>query len=339
MDRREHLLRDITPEQKGIEIGPYHSPLAPKRDGFQCLSLDIADAPTLRRNASADPNIPRNAIQKIEEVDLVGSSSAIARLVAGQHALGTFDYVLSSHNLEHMPDPIRFLRGCEEVLKPGGVVVMAIPDKRTCFDYFRPHSSTTDLLQAYFEERERPTPAQVFATSATDARYMRAGGESITFELDDDPSNVTPLEKLEEAFAAWKGFLAHPDREYRDAHCWVFTPASLELILRDLEFLGLIRPATIEVSSTIGHEFYTYLRSGPPPGPGTRDRRAFYERRRQILHRVIDETGENSLSRFTGDIGELRTRMRREVEAMRSSWSWRVTAPLRFLLDRLRRHA
>src|ERR1700730_11534889 len=135
MDRRERITRFITPQQKGIEIGPYFAPLAPKRLGYNCLAIDVFDGATLRRHAADDQQIPDELIANIEEVDLLGSSSAVAELVAAQHQLGTFDYIISSHNFEHLPDPVRFLQGCGKVLRPGGILSMAIPDRRTCFDY------------------------------------------------------------------------------------------------------------------------------------------------------------------------------------------------------------
>jgi SAM-dependent methyltransferase len=40
---------------------------------------------------------------------------------------GSFDVVLHSDTLEHVPDPIQGLRECRRVLRPGGVLIMTIP--------------------------------------------------------------------------------------------------------------------------------------------------------------------------------------------------------------------
>ena len=103
--RRDRILKYVTKAMRGVEIGPYHSPLAPRREGYQCLSLDIFPAGELRRWAEDDPNISADTAARIEDVDLIGTAADIDRLV-GQ---GTLEYVISSHNLEHLPDPIRFL--------------------------------------------------------------------------------------------------------------------------------------------------------------------------------------------------------------------------------------
>jgi hypothetical protein len=44
MDRRERIMRFISPQQRGIEIGPYLRPLPPKPPGFNCLTVDVFDA-------------------------------------------------------------------------------------------------------------------------------------------------------------------------------------------------------------------------------------------------------------------------------------------------------
>lgn len=49
MDRNSLILRFVDKEMLGVEIGPWHSPIAPKALGYDCLSLDVADTETLRR--------------------------------------------------------------------------------------------------------------------------------------------------------------------------------------------------------------------------------------------------------------------------------------------------
>ena len=62
MDRRDAILKYITKEQRGIEIGPWFNPLAPKREGYSCLALDVFDSETLRKRAVDDPNIAAASI-------------------------------------------------------------------------------------------------------------------------------------------------------------------------------------------------------------------------------------------------------------------------------------
>jgi SAM-dependent methyltransferase len=316
MDRRDRLTRLISREQAGIEIGPYFNPAAPKRLGYNCLVLDVFDASALRERATADSNIPKDSIGNIEEVDLVGPATSIMTLVAEKHKLGTFDYIVSSHNFEHLPNPVQFLQDCEQVLRPGGVISMAIPDRRTCFDFFRPHSILSELLDAYFRCRDRPTPAQLFAQSSLHCRYTRGDQQLVGCSLQDDPANFTPLETLAEAFAAWKQFEEQPDELYRDTHCWAFTPGSFELLLNDLRFLGLTQLEIVEVTETIGHEFFVTILKPVSHDSEAVSKGPFYERRRELLHRINDEAGENSMRTFAWKIETQQHRQRiAELEA------------------------
>ncbi|VVM08465.1 hypothetical protein MAMC_02180 [Methylacidimicrobium cyclopophantes] len=124
MSRRAEFSRYIPhPKEPGIlaiEIGPWFAPIFPKKEGYPCLVLDLYDRKTLQERAERDPYIPRERIPDIEEVDLVGSASEIAEIVAAHYPLSSFAYIISSHNFEHLPNPIRFLQGCAKVLKPGG---------------------------------------------------------------------------------------------------------------------------------------------------------------------------------------------------------------------------
>ena len=219
------MLRFIEKKHLGIEIAPWINSLASKAKGYNCLTLDVFDKERLISNALSDPNIPNELVNLIENVDFVGSACDIETIVSNKHRLGSFDYIISSHNFEHLPNPILFLQGCSKVLKSGGVLSMALPDKRVCFDYFRPHSITTDWLEAYFEKRTRPTAKQLFTQTALHSRYCREGNESLSFELSDDPENIVPFETLREAFQNWENFQKWPDETYRDAHCWTFTPS------------------------------------------------------------------------------------------------------------------
>ncbi|MBN8994336.1 MAG: methyltransferase domain-containing protein [Rhizobiales bacterium] len=293
LDRRLEILKFITKPQRGIEIAPYFNPLVPKRSGYDSLIVDVVDAEVLRAGARKDPLIPDSTIQLIEHVDIVGSASDLADLVAADHPLGTFDYVVSSHNFEHLPDPIRFLRGCEAVLKPGGFVSMAVPDKRACFDYFRPVTSLAEWLAAFRERRQRPTHASWFESRSLNALFRRGTEMQPGFSLADDPSGLVPDEVLDGAYATWNEREESGDAEYHDTHCSVLTPASLRLMLTDLQFLRILNLEIVEISGVNWHEFYVHLRKPADPLP-LMDRSDFYARRPGLLRCTIEEQAEGS---------------------------------------------
>jgi hypothetical protein len=73
-----------------------------------------------------------------------------------------FDYVIASHVIEHVPDVIGWLCDIRSVLRDDGVLSLAIPDHRRCFDALRSPTVTADLIHAHLRKPTVPSPRQVF---------------------------------------------------------------------------------------------------------------------------------------------------------------------------------
>lgn len=288
MDRNRQLLKYVTKSKVGIEVAPYHSPVVSRRDGYQSISLDVFDADELRRRAAADPEIPEAGVDRIEEVDLQGSAVDIADLVSAKFSDKRFDYIVSSHNFEHLPDPVRFLQGCQKVLAVDGVLSLAVPDRRYCFDFYRPVTDLSEWLDAFHEKRQRPTAGQIFRGEA-----LRSNLDGVGAWHPLVAAMPAPLENLDSAYANWQSSLqGDADLGYTDAHCSAFTPASLELMLADLRFLGLIHLETLEISRPNGCEFYVHLRNTDDV-VSTPDVASYYRERAQIMQRAAAEVGHH----------------------------------------------
>ncbi len=113
MDRRDAITKYITKDMRGLEVGPWFAPLAAKKGGYNCLSVDVFDADALRERARNDSNISDEVLSNIEEVDLLGTSTEIASLIEARGEIGTYDYIISSHNFEHLPNPIKVSPGLQ----------------------------------------------------------------------------------------------------------------------------------------------------------------------------------------------------------------------------------
>jgi len=50
---------------------------------------------------------------------------------------GRYDFVLASHALEHVANPLRALQEWKRILGPNGALVVIVPDKRATFDHKR----------------------------------------------------------------------------------------------------------------------------------------------------------------------------------------------------------
>ena len=60
-----------------------------------------------------------------------------------------YDFVLGSHCLEHIANPIKAIFEWKRVLKPGGVIVLILPEKSFTFDHRRQITSFDHLLEDF----------------------------------------------------------------------------------------------------------------------------------------------------------------------------------------------
>ena len=74
----------------------------------------------------------------------------------------SFDYVIASHVIEHVPDMIGWMKEVSEVLKDDGILSLAIPDKRYSFDFQREISTPGMFIEAYLRKNRKPTPQAIF---------------------------------------------------------------------------------------------------------------------------------------------------------------------------------
>jgi SAM-dependent methyltransferase len=248
LDPRTALLRSLLPlAGSGLEIGPGYNPLVPKAEGFRVETVDYTDQAGLREKYHGNQSVDINRIEEVDHV-LDGSktlSEAVAR-PAG------FDYVVASHVIEHTPDMLSFLKSCAALLAPDGVLLLAVPDKRHCFDVLQPLTSTGAVLQAHLDQRKRPTPGAIFDDVAYNA--VRSGAIGWGPEARGPLTFFAPLEAAIAAFDS-----ARRDPSYRDVHVWRFVPSSFRLIVRDLHEIGEFGLREQAFFESVGNEFYVTL--------------------------------------------------------------------------------
>jgi GT2 family glycosyltransferase/glycosyltransferase involved in cell wall biosynthesis/SAM-dependent methyltransferase len=126
----------------GIEIGALQNPLK-VADTARVRYVDRMSKGELRAH------YPELADQPLVDVDLIDD---------GEH-LATFpdrsvDFVIANHFLEHAEDPIATLGTLLRVVRPGGRVFLAVPDKRASFDRRR---TVTPLEHLVADHEEGPT--------------------------------------------------------------------------------------------------------------------------------------------------------------------------------------
>jgi SAM-dependent methyltransferase len=110
----------------------------------------------------------------------------------GGIANGSYDFVLSSHVLEHVANPVRALREWMRVLRIGGVMVLVVPHREATFDHRRPVTSLEHLKSDFEHERSESdmTHAPEILSLHDLARDPLAGGfESFKVRTEDNVHN------------------------------------------------------------------------------------------------------------------------------------------------------
>jgi SAM-dependent methyltransferase len=279
MDRIAKLLSTSQRSSLIIEIGPCHAPIAPKAAGWNSFVVDHASQAELRaKYRGLGVNI-----DAIEPVDFVWTTGGLDEAVpAAFH--GSFDTVIASHVIEHVPDFIAFFDAAAKLLRPTGTVALAVPDKRFCFDFFQPMSSTGEVIDAHLTRLSRHRRSTVFNHFAylVSADNAYAWGQHRVHQF-------AFTHKLKDAAHELTKWSDDPAEPYKDYHAWRFTPASFELLFLELGLVGMLDWHVVGIHPTEGSEFIALLQPGLPPfaAPETSD-----EQRMALLWRTLAETRE-----------------------------------------------
>ena len=244
-DRAAILTKNLKLEKQGLEIGPLARPIVPKK-GTGVLYADHLPTDKLRDKYRGDENV---SIDHIQGVDIVVGPSGIGNAVGSRR----FNYVVASHVIEHIPNPLEWFIEIHELMEPGGILSLAIPDKRYCFDRLRELTTAIDWIGAWLQKATRPTPVQILDALSNEVRHNGNIAWSEIVELHDLKYGCPPREALRVALEAVDS------NEYRDVHCWVFTPDSFCNLLRRLSVFGLLNFYVADFHDTVGHEFFIQL--------------------------------------------------------------------------------
>ena len=127
----------------GIEIGALHRPMwVPP--GVRVRYVDNASREQLVEAVTdVDP-----AIEDAVRVDVVDDGRELATF-----SDASLNFVIANHVLEHLEDPVVALSHWLRVLRPGGVLLLTLPDARHTFDAPRERTTVKHVLR---DHREGP---------------------------------------------------------------------------------------------------------------------------------------------------------------------------------------
>lgn len=339
MDRVEKALHAVDLGRRGLEIGPSYNPLVPKASGHPVETVDHASRTELV-DKYRGYGLDEAKISQIEEVDYVWHGGSLLDVVTDK---GAYGYIVASHFIEHTVDLIAFLQECEALLEVDGLLTLVIPDKRYCFDRFQPLSTVGDVIDAHHRGGDfHPAGAIVdhYAYACTNHGaivWTPGDGAQLAIQFEDLSGAVVGLAQALE------------QKEYIDTHRWKFTPASFDLLLADLAELDMHEFGVVERHDTLDFEFFVTLRKGLA-SDAPRDRligllaveNELAAAGSQVRTNGADgnDVSYGAAIRFLGEdtdtLRSLNLQLQREVDDLHRSTSWRVTAPLRAVADRLR---
>ena len=113
-------------EGKGLDLGPWHVP----------FETPMGTTETVERYSLEDlknvfHNLPENEFNNLPTPDYV---SDFDFEFLKQFTNDSRDFIIASHLLEHLAQPFKLIHDIYRVLKPGGILMIALPDKRNTFD-------------------------------------------------------------------------------------------------------------------------------------------------------------------------------------------------------------
>jgi SAM-dependent methyltransferase len=164
---------------------------------------------------------------------------------------------VASHVVEHIPNPVMFFQAMARVLKPGGPLSLAVPDKRYCFVFFQPLTCTGDWLHAWKRQARTHSQRALFQHIA----YTVSADGATTWGQFSHLKDIRFLnQSLTQALKHFNAYDENGHGAYQDCHAWHFTPGSFDLLVLELSQLGLIPFTVVEAHPACGCKFFILLR-------------------------------------------------------------------------------
>jgi SAM-dependent methyltransferase len=132
----------------GLEVGG-PSPIFGNREYLPVYALAARiDGVNFARSTLWEGQIREGETYRFAEGKLgrqfVGEASDL-----GAIADRSYDFLLSSHSLEHSANPLKCMAEWIRVTRPGGTILLVLPDPTRTFDHRRPMTSFQHLLDDY----------------------------------------------------------------------------------------------------------------------------------------------------------------------------------------------
>jgi hypothetical protein len=226
--RRDFIMSHLPTSQCGLEIAPYFHPVT-DRSKHDVFYVDCIDNDEIRRKAASNPGASANEVPLIDAVWLPGKR--LAECVAGRQ----FGYVVASHVLEHVPNPLGWLLDILECMEVGGRIAILLPSKLHTMDHYRPLTTFAEVVGWWVEKPTRPTALQVM--DFLSQSFLDDG--RVSFDAPMPPFDLVPRHYSDQQALDFARYVDSTD-SYLDIHCTVWTPESFVDVFERMVRLGLL---------------------------------------------------------------------------------------------------
>jgi SAM-dependent methyltransferase len=124
----------------GVEIGPGHVP------------FPVPPTVNVQYVDRWDPSVNSSLFPELGEAPGFRKPDIVANLDADRLSWlsdASQDFVIASHVIEHLANPIAMLVDCYRVLRPGGLLVLLVPDRHKTFDRERSPTPLSHIIDEY----------------------------------------------------------------------------------------------------------------------------------------------------------------------------------------------
>lgn len=143
------ILKQTVSQGKGIEIGGPSSIFGDKGLLPIYASIPYLDNCNFQNNTLWNSNLQEGQTFQYCSSRDAGYQFIQDGIDLSRIQTGSYDFIVSSHVLEHIANPIKALEEWKRILAPNGRIILILPHKEGNFDHKRPDTSLEHLISDF----------------------------------------------------------------------------------------------------------------------------------------------------------------------------------------------
>jgi len=232
---------------RGLEVSPDMNPIVRTTSNVSMEYLDVCSTQELRDRA-----LDRGrALSDVPDIDYhLEYHRPISECVKGNK----YDFVVSSHVIEHIPNLIGHFEQVNDVLVPNGLYAFLVPDKDLCFDTLKSATSLGQLIEAHIERHTIPP----ISSMVNEFYYGVKRGDKGAWSIHDKEPFRPKYPQYKKLI---KNIVSNSEQiKNWHGHIWSFTPRTFQILYQELVNLDLVKLELEDVIATEHMEFIVLLR-------------------------------------------------------------------------------